>query len=177
MNLIDAILSNELDAGFARMPKQYPSGLSGFPVYRAPVILALPSTTRWRASAAPFTRQLWRNETFVSTSIGYDLAFKRHVESIAALGGFTPKIGKRAEDLTTVLTYVSAGYGIAAISQEMAKCRRAKRDLSRKSLRSAVPEVVYSFIYRTNETSPASKVFIGMVRAHALKSEAAKRNG
>jgi DNA-binding transcriptional LysR family regulator len=176
VNLIDAILSNEVDAGFARVPNQYPSGLSGFPVYRSPVILALPSNNPLARKRGPIHPAALSNETFVSNSIGYDLAFKQHVESLAAIGGFTPKIVKRAEDLTTVLTYVSAGYGIAAISQEMAKCD-VPNVIYKKIDSSAVPEVAYSFIYRTNETSPASKVFIGTVRAHALKSEAAKRNG
>ncbi len=40
VGLISAILANEIDAGFARLPKQYPSGLSGFLFYRTPVILA-----------------------------------------------------------------------------------------------------------------------------------------
>jgi DNA-binding transcriptional LysR family regulator len=176
VNLLSAILSNEVDAGFARVPNQYPSGLSGFPVYRAPVILALPSNNPLARKRGPIHPTALSNETFVSTSIGYDLAFKRHVESLAALGGFTPKIVKRAEDLTTVLTYVSAGYGIAAISQEMAKCD-VPNVIYKKIDSSAVPEVMYSFIYRTHETSPASKVFIGTVRAHALKIELAKRNG
>jgi len=176
VNLIDAILSNEVDAGFARVPNQYPSGLSGFPVYRAQVILALPSNNPLARKRGPIHPAALSNETFVSTSIGYDLAFKRHVESLAALGGFTPKIVKRAEDLTTVLTYVSAGYGIAAISQEMAKCD-VPNVIYKKIDSNAIPEVVYSFIYRTHETSPASKVFIGTVRAHALKNEPAKRNG
>lgn len=175
VNLVNAIMSNELDTGFARTPTQYPTGLSGFPIYRTPVVLALPSThplARQRGSVSP---RALADETFVSTSVGYDLAFTQNIESIAALGGFTPKIWKRAGDLTTVMTYVSAGYGIAALSHEMTNCHVPNIAFKKIATR-AVPEVVFSFMYRTNETAPASKAFIETMRAHALKSEVAKRS-
>ena len=40
----------------------------------------------------------------------------------------------------------------------------------------AVPEVKFSFMYRTNETAPATKALIEAMRAQALKNEALKRN-
>ncbi len=175
VKLASGIVANELDAGFARLPKQYPLGVSGFPFYRTPVILALPSThslVRKRGSIYP--KDL-ADETFVSTAIEYDLAFTRHVESIASVGGFVAKIWKRAEDLTTVLTYVSAGYGIAAISQEMANCHIPNVTF-KKIASKALPEVVFSFMYRSNETAPTAKAFIETIRAYALKNSVSKRN-
>lgn len=174
VGLISAILTNEIDAGFARLPKQYPSGLSGFLFYSTPVILALPSTHSLARKRGPIDSKDLSDEPFVSTSIGYDLAFTRNVESIAGLGGFTPNIRKRAEDMTTVLTYVSAGYGIAAVSQEMANWRVPNVTFKRLASPS-VPEVAFSFMYRTNETAPACKVFIEAVRSYAQKDDAAKR--
>jgi DNA-binding transcriptional LysR family regulator len=176
VKLVDAVLSNELDAGFARMPTQYPSGMSGIPFYRAPVILALPSTHRLARKSGAINPKALADENFVSTSIGYDLAFTRHVEAIGALGGFTPKISKRAEDLTTVLTYVSLGYGIAAVSPSMASCHVP--NVSFKKIASkAAPEVIFSFMYRTNETAPAAKALIEAMRAQILKDEAPRRHG
>jgi DNA-binding transcriptional LysR family regulator len=175
VNLVSAILSNELDAGFAREPNQYPFGLSGCPIYRTPVLLALPSHHPLARKNGSIKPKALADETFVSTSIGYDLAFTRHVESIAALGGFTPKVLKRAEDLTTVLTYVSLGYGIAAISQDMANCH-VPNVTFKKIASKAVPEVKFSFMYRTNETAPATKALIEAMRAQALKIDALKRN-
>jgi DNA-binding transcriptional LysR family regulator len=43
MAQIAGIVRNELDAGFARPPREYPSGVRGFDVYRQPLVLALPS--------------------------------------------------------------------------------------------------------------------------------------
>ena len=159
VNLIHAILSNELDAGFARTPKQYPSGIGGFPLYRTSIVLALPGNHPLARKPGSINPKALIDETFVSTSIGFDLAFTRNVESVAGLGGFTPKIGKRAEDLTTVLGYVSAGYGIAAVSQEMTNCH-VPNVVFKKIASGAVPEVIFSFIFRTGESAPASKAFI-----------------
>ena len=90
-------MSNELDAG---APPQYPSGLSGLTFFRGPVILALPATHPLARKSGAINPRALADEAFVSTSIGYDLAFTRHVEAIAKLGGFTPKIVKRAESTT-----------------------------------------------------------------------------
>ena len=168
--LAGAIIANELDAGFARMPKQYPSGLNGFPFYRAPVILALPSAHPLARARGSLNPKALADEPFVSTSIGYDLAFTRHVEAIAELGGFTPKISKRAEDLTTVLTYVSLGYGIAAVSPTMASCR-VPNVTFKKIASKTVPEVEFAFMYRSNESAPATRTLIEAMRPHALKKE------
>jgi DNA-binding transcriptional LysR family regulator len=175
VNLISAILANEMDAGFARMPTQYPPGLSGFPVYRSPVILALPSNNPLARKRGPIDPRTLKDETFVSTSVGFDLAFRQHVEAIAALGGFKPKVSKRAGDLTTVLTYVSGGYGIAAISGELIKCRMPNVTFKEIASSTAL-EVVYSFMYRTNETGPTSKALIDAMRAYALKTVDTKRD-
>lgn len=92
------------------------------------------------------------------------------MEAIAELGGFTPKISKRAEDLTTVLTYVSLGYGIAAVSPTMASCR-VPNVTFKKIASKTVPEVEFAFMYRSNESAPATRTLIEAMRPHALKKE------
>src|SRR6185437_1235446 len=170
VSLINAILSNEVDAGFARRPNQYPAGVSGFSYYRAPVILAFPIDNPLSRGSGSIAPKALADEPFVSTSVGYDFAFTRHVDSIANLGGFKPKISTRAEDLTTVLTYVSLGYGIAAVSTTMENCRVPNVTFKKLSAKS-VPGVEFVFMYRTNESAPASKIFIETMRAYALKNE------
>ncbi|MGH6684512.1 MAG: LysR substrate-binding domain-containing protein [Pseudolabrys sp.] len=168
--LINAVVANELDAGFARAPRQYPSGLNGFQFYRASVILALPGNHPLARRNGSISPKMLADESFVSTSIGYDLAFTRHVEAIAKLGAFTPKISKRAEDLTTVLTYVSLGYGIAAVSPTMENCH-VPNVVFKKIASRAAPEVEFSFMYRVNESAPAIRTLIEAMRVHALKKE------
>jgi DNA-binding transcriptional LysR family regulator len=168
VRLINAIVSNELDAGFARVSRQYPSGVSGFTFFRAPVILALPAAHPLARSKGAIAPKALADESFVSTSIGYDFAFTRHVEAIAAIGDFVPKIVRRAEDLTTVLGYVSLGYGIAAVSPTMANCH-VPNVVYKKIASRSVPEVEFAFMYRTNESAPATRTLIETMRDHALK--------
>lgn len=167
---VGSIASNKLDAGFARLPKQFPAGLSGFPVYRQSVILALPSSHPLARKRDLIDPKSLINETFVSTSIEFDLAFKRDVECVGSQAGFTPTVRKRAENLTTVLAYVSAGYGIAALSQDLENCR-VPNVVFKKIAWNDAPQLAVAFMYRTNETAPASKALIEAMRAHALKLE------
>jgi DNA-binding transcriptional LysR family regulator len=139
------------------------------------VILALPSNNPLARKRGPIDPRALKDEIFVSTSVGFDLAFKQHVEAIASLGGFEPKVSKRARDLTTVLTYVSSGYGIAAISAELVKCQMPNVTFKEIASSTAL-EVVYAFMHRTNESAPASKALIEAMRAYALKNLDAKHD-
>jgi DNA-binding transcriptional LysR family regulator len=165
---ISAILANELDVGFTRVPTQYPPGLSGFPIYHQPLLLAIPGHHPLARRGDAISPTALANEDFVSTSIEFDLAFRRHVELVGILGGFTPRVRKQAEGLTTVLTYVSTGYGIAAVPEELANCRMPNV-VFKKIAAKTTPETILAFIYRTNETAPACKALITAMRAHALK--------
>ena len=69
-----------------------------------------------------------------------------------------------------MLTYVSLGYGIAAVSQDMANCH-VPNVTFKKLAAKAVPDVVFSFMHRTNESAPAVKVLIGAMRELASKNE------
>jgi len=166
--LIESILSKRLDAGFARSPDHYPLGVKGFPVYKTKVVLALPADHRLARRAGAISPTELANERFISTSVSYDLAFKPHAASIAKLGRFNPKISKRADDLATVLAYVSAGYGIAPITAPMAESKPP--NVVFKPLAERVtPQVDYVFMHRSNESNPAARALIEIALAQRLK--------
>jgi DNA-binding transcriptional LysR family regulator len=134
----------------------------------------LPSShhlARTRGAIAP---KALAQETFVSTTIGYDFIFDRHVEVLGRLGDFTPKVAKRAQDLLTVLTYVSAGYGIAGVSREMASSG-VPNVVFKEIASNDVPDLVFECIYRTSETAPACRLFIDSIRSHALRPGSVKQ--
>jgi DNA-binding transcriptional LysR family regulator len=167
LGLIEGILSKTLDTGFARCPDRYPAGVTGFPVHRAAIVMALPAEHRLAKKRGPIELAELADESFVSTSITYDLAFKATAASIAKLGRFTPKVSKRANDLTTVLSYVSAGYGIAPVTESMAASKPPNVVFKRLPAR-ATPRVDYVFMHRSNENSPAARSLIDTIRSHAL---------
>jgi DNA-binding transcriptional LysR family regulator len=117
---ISAILSKELDFGFARPPEHYPSELQGVIVYRQPMLLALPSDH-------PLARQnriepsALKGESFINTAPELDVGFWKHTDAIGALGDFTPKVAKRVKDMISILSYVSAGHGVAVVSHGFSK--------------------------------------------------------
>ena len=79
---IGAIARKELDAGFARPPHKYPSGVRGFEIYRQPLVLALPRehplAQRKEISPAMLAR-----ETFVKTTPELDIGFTGLTEAIS----------------------------------------------------------------------------------------------
>lgn len=170
VEVLAALASREIDAGFARHPRQYPLGVTGFTIYRHPLMLALPASHPLAAKAGAIEPIALAGEPFVSTAVAFDLSFTRHVEVVANIGGYTPKIAKRAEDLTAVLVYVACGYGIAVVSEEMANCRVP--GVAFKKLAGALqPEVIIDFMYRERETAPACKALIDAMRPQALEAE------
>src|ERR1700730_17998068 len=117
---ISAILSKDLDFGFARPPERYPSDLQGFIVHRQPMLLALPSDhplarhNRIELSAL-------KGESFINTAPELDVGFWKHTDAVGVLGNFTPKVVKRVKDMISILSYVSAGHGVAVVSRGFTK--------------------------------------------------------
>jgi DNA-binding transcriptional LysR family regulator len=164
---LNAIAQNELDIGFMRPPNQFPSDLRGFVIYQQPLVLALPSDHPLARSRKSISPSDLKGEKFISTSIEVDLGFRQYTEAVTGLAGFAPVVSKRVPDMFTVLTYVSAGYGLGIISQSLS--RLALPNIVFREL--AVPKVPLSpiaCVHRRNETAPAANAFIHAMRRHKL---------
>ena len=170
MKQIEAVMANKLDVGFARAPEQYPFGVAGFSIHRQPLVLAVPADHPIACSKHPIDLRTLQNETFVGTSVEFELVFQRHVESIPEMAGFQPKVVKRAADIVTILGYVAAGYGIAVVSEDMNRCAFTNVVFKQMTLESKV-EGNIAFIYRTAESSPVVRAFIDAMRPHSLKEQ------
>jgi DNA-binding transcriptional LysR family regulator len=166
MDQIKGILQNRLDVGFARPPQRYPFGMQGFLVYRQPAVLALPASHRLAGRKTIAPSEL-AHEEFVNPPLETDLVFERQTESIGAVGNFKQKISKHATDIFTVLTYVSAGYGIAVVSQSLT-CISLPNVVYRE-IADPVPETLVAVMHRRNEKSPATQMFIDFMRRRALR--------
>lgn len=164
MDQINAILENGLDIGFGRPPRRYPPGLQGFVVYRQPAILALPMDHPLAKKKIIKPREL-TGQTFVNPPIESDLVFQRQTEVLSAQGNFLPNVSKRTTDFFTVLTYVSAGYGIAAVSKSMSQV--ALPNVVFREIEDA-PQTTTAFLHRRNETSAAIRAFIKFMRGRAI---------
>jgi DNA-binding transcriptional LysR family regulator len=168
MNQIASVLQRELDFGFIRSPNRYPHSLRGFVVCRRAMMLAL----HCEHPLAHFERihpsQL-KSESFVNYSPELDVGFWKHIDVIGEAGDFTPRITARVKDAITVLACVSAGHGVAVVSEAFKNVNMPNvvyRDFAIKP-----PMAPTSLIYRSDESSPAAVAFIKFMRQHAISEK------
>ena len=75
---------------------------------------------------------------------------------------------KRDDDLTTILTYVSMGYGIGVMPQTMT-IMNIPNVVFRDIATSSVPKSAIAFVYRRNDSLPQTDLLIKHMRRHALR--------
>jgi DNA-binding transcriptional LysR family regulator len=166
MAQVTAIMRMDLDVGFTRTPSKYPSGVDGFEIYRRPLILALPSehslARRNKISPADL-----KDEVFINTGPELDVGFWGHTEVIAKSGKFTPHVLKRDDDMFTILTYVSLGYGIGVVPQPISNLN-IPNIVYREITANPIPTSSIAFIYRRNsDVSPSANLLLRYMRRHA----------
>ncbi len=167
MAQIAGIVHNELDAGFTRPPNKYPPGVRGFEIYRQPMALALPSEHPL-AQKKDISPAMLAREPFVSIPTELDLGFFGYTESIARIGHFIPRVVKRQDDFTAVLTYVAHGYGIAVVPGLM-KMMNFSNVVFRDIAADPVPQAPIAFVYGS-DPSPSAKLLIRHMQRHALRN-------
>ncbi len=164
---VAAMLDTNLDCGIARMPERLPSGLAGFLVARNPMVIALPSDHPMARHKAIDPVAL-RNEAFITYAPTIDIGYWNHMEVLGKLGAFTPKVVTRIGDFMSILSYVSAGRGIAVISQAFSRIN-IPNVVFREIMTPAPPMLRIGFIHRTSEPSPVGQAFMKFMRPHAIK--------
>ena len=78
------------------------------------------------------------------------------------------RVVKRDDDLMTVLTYVSMGYGIGVMPQTMTRMN-IPNVVYREIATNSVPKSAIAFVYRRNDSSPQTDLLIKHMRSHALR--------
>jgi DNA-binding transcriptional LysR family regulator len=170
MEQITAIIRKELDAGFTRGPDKYPAGLEGFEIHRQPLVLAIPNKHPL-ARHKKIDPAVLKDEMFFNTAPDLDVGFWGHTEVVAKVGNFAPRVAKRVEDMFTILTYVSIGYGIAVVSKSMSQINMPNV-VYRELAVSPAPISSVAFVYRRNDLSPAASLLAKFMRRHALRRAA-----
>jgi DNA-binding transcriptional LysR family regulator len=168
MAQIAGIARNELDAGFARAPHRYPSGVRGFEVYRQPLVLALPSEHPL-ARRQDISPTMLAREAFVSITPELDLGFSGYTEAIARVGNFTPHVVQHESDFGTVLAYVNLGYGIAIVPELIMKTTVLSNVIYRHFAADPAPQTSVAFVYGSSP-SPSASLLIRHMRRHAFRN-------
>lgn len=165
--LIDGITRHEFDVGLTTSPMLYPPGLEGHTVYEQPLVLAIPRGHRLARGRQPIDPASLKDELFVVATVESDRGFQRLTDTVARLGNFGPRVARRAPEMTSILTYVSAGCGVGVIPQSVSVMK--------------MPNVVYRpiagaerqqfpivFVYRTAEASPATRALIDFMARYRV---------
>ena len=159
------LTEGRLDIGFLRPPERYPLGLTGRIIWRQPLIIALPEghplADRQKLQCGELA-----NELFIIPSVESELVFKGYVSAVAEAGGFRPQVTRRARDYLSIVTLVSAGFGIAAAPWSFSRIhmpgvRYVEIDLD--------SEAHIAFAYRRQENSPAVLSLINAVKKTRLQ--------
>ncbi len=170
MAQIAGILRKDLDVGFTRTPSKYPSGIDGFEIYRPSLMLALPSQHPLARHSKISPAHL-KDETFVNFAPELDVGFWGHTDAVAKVGKFTPHISKRDDDLITILTYVSVGYGIGVVPRPISQVN-IPNVVYRELATNPNPTSSVAFIYPHNTPSPSANLLMRYMRRHAQSKAA-----
>jgi DNA-binding transcriptional LysR family regulator len=155
-----ALVRGEIDLGFLRPPTRYPLGLTGTLVWRQPFIVAIPKDHPLAAEKRLRVTAL-AGEPLIASSVELELGFGGQIQEIAAEGKFTPKIVGRAPDILTILTLVSAGFGIAFVPESFRAV--AIPGVVYRDLVSQTKNALLAAVRRRDE-APAVRAFMRLLR-------------
>jgi DNA-binding transcriptional LysR family regulator len=173
MAQLTGIMRKELDVGFARPPHKYPSGVRGFDICSDPLVLALPREHPLARHNAIRPATLAR-EAFVGSPPEPELGFFGHLDAVARLGNFIPRVVKRDEDLMTVLAYVSLGHGIAVVPQLITRMDFADV-VFRNIAADPMPQTSIAFVH-SSRPSPCAKLLIAHMQGQPFKDIGSERS-
>jgi len=156
-----------LDVGISSAPNQFPVGLTGFPIDRQPLVLAIPVGHPLAHCNSEVDAATLQDESFVATTIETDMGFERLTDSMWTLGGFTPKVRKRASDMVSVLSLVSANYGVAVVPRSLSTWN-VPNIVFREFKNSDEEYFSTVFVYRLGETSPPTRAVIQYMTTHHI---------
>lgn len=158
---LDRVGSGQLDLGIIRLPvKAVPAGVQIRPVYREPIILALPRRhplTRLRV--VPVGKL--RDEPFVAVQIQEGSGFNAQVGDICAKAGLRPNVTQWTGQFTALAGMVAGGLGIAFVPDSIRHLRIP--DLAYRPISDPGGESVLALVSRKSERSSAVVAFINVV--------------
>jgi DNA-binding transcriptional LysR family regulator len=155
-----AIIDGSVDVGILRVPRRYPSNLTGFLIERQPFRLALPDGHRL-AKMKQIAPEALAGEPLIAAPLELELGFWGNIVAIAP-ARLSINIVERAPDVFTLLTLVGAGVGIAVVSGALS--RIAIPGVVYRDIVGAPRQADHVAVYRKTETAPVVTAFLKSLR-------------
>lgn len=161
-----AIIDGALDIGVLRVPRRYPSNLTGLLIQRQAFRLALPEGHRL-ANQKQIDPAALDGEPLIAAPLEMEPGFWGNISSIVP-ARVRVNIVERTADAFTMLTLVGAGLEIGVVSGALSRIQIpgvVYRDIA------GVPrQADHAAVYRKNESAPVVTKFIKWLRQNsALK--------
>ncbi len=155
-----AIIDGSLDVGVMRIPRRYPSNLTGFLIERQPFRLAIPETHRL-AKLKQIAPEALAGAPLIAAPLEVELGFWGNI--VAVIPAHMPlNIVERAPDVFTLLTLVGAGVGIAVVSGSISNI--AIPGVVYRDIAGAPRQADHVAVYRKTETAPVVTGFLKSLR-------------
>ena len=119
---IEAVLREEIDAGFAISPIPRP-GLFVDVLCRTGFVIQIPQSLAIR-NRAMHDLSLYRHQGFIALTNAISPGYAARCQALFQEAGFSPRFVQYADDPHTIMTLVSAGVGVSIIPALMQGIRR-----------------------------------------------------
>ena len=160
--------TDQMDAAFVRAPRIHAEGVVVVALQEEPMVAALPRRHPAAKSKIVALRNLAGDPFVLIGPPGTGL----HDETVAACraAGFGPRLGQQAPRITSALSLVAAGLGIALVPSTMQSVRMA--GVVYRRLQGTAPKAFLGLASRRGDPSPVLRQFLNLVRAMAKDSPA-----
>jgi len=160
---LKAIIDGVLDIGVMRVPRRYPSGLTGFVIDRQPFRLALPEDHRL-AGRKSITPAMLEGEDFIAAPLEIEVGFWGNIAAVIP-ADIPLRIVERAPDAFTVLTLVAAKAGLGVVSGSLTRLNVP--GIVYREITGAARQADHAVVYRKQEGAPVIIALLKSLRKNA----------
>lgn len=157
--LYDAVLSYRIDVAILRAPlSTLPDALAVRPLFREKMRLAL-YDQHPLANAASLNLASLKNEPWISLRDPSGVGLEQYFQDACKQAGFAPQVAQYASDVSTLISLVAAGLGVALVPASVDAMR--------------LENVVYLDVLDRLEESELCMVYHPLIRSEAVKKSIA----
>jgi DNA-binding transcriptional LysR family regulator len=160
---LERLRGGQMDVALMRAAPDDSQNFVVNPLLIEPMIVALPSDhamARRKRGSAPIALKDLAGETFIIYARQLGPTFYEATMAACLKAGFTPRLGQEAPRITSALSLVAVGLGIALVPACMQ--RMTMDGVAYRGLKGSQPKAVLTLVSRRGEPSPVVRNFVNM---------------
>jgi DNA-binding transcriptional LysR family regulator len=158
---VGMIQNRTLDVGFLRLPIEEVKGIEVVSIHTEPFVAVLPPNHRLGSSKEIRLREL-RGEKFVMYERHFAPGFHDFLAGILNRAGVVPDVFQTASEMSTLVSLVDSGLGVAILPASAVKQRIAKITIC--SIADKIPPSEIGMIFAKQASLPAIENFCDLAR-------------